>query len=67
MSRWTRVAIGLFAGIAIGASFGYAAVLAFSSNAHDRALEAVMTAAFATGPLGGALGVAVALWMGRRA
>jgi transketolase N-terminal domain/subunit len=50
----------------LGALSGYGAVLAFSGNAHDKALEAVMTAAFATGPLGAALGVAVGLIAGRR-
>jgi hypothetical protein len=66
MSKWARVAIGLVAGTALGAVLGYVSVLAFSGNAHDKDLEAVMTAAFATGPLGGALGVAAALWAGRR-
>lgn len=66
MSRLVRVAIGLFAGYALGAVLGAAAVHVFSDNAHDRALETVMTAFFATGPLGAALGVAAALaWSGR--
>lgn len=61
-----RVAVGLAAGYALGAAAGYAGVQVFSGNIHDRDLEAAMTAAFATGPLGAALGVAVALWMARR-
>ncbi len=61
-----RVALGLFAGYALGALSGYAGVQAFSGNMHDKDLEAAMTAAFATGPLGAALGVAMALWMARR-
>lgn len=61
-----RVALGLAAGYALGAAAGYAGVQVFSGNVHDRDLEAAMTAAFATGPLGAALGVAVALVMGRR-
>jgi len=61
-----RVALGLAAGYALGALSGYAGVQAFSGNVHDKGLEAAMTAAFATGPLGAALGVVVALWMARR-
>jgi transketolase N-terminal domain/subunit len=61
-----RVALGLAVGYALGAAAGYAGVQAFSGNMHDRDLEAAMTAAFATGPLGAALGVAVALVMGSR-
>lgn len=66
MSWMLRVAVGLIAGYIIGALLGYAAVEAFSSNTHDKALEAAMTAAFGTGPLGAALGTAVALVAGRR-
>jgi hypothetical protein len=61
-----RVGIGLLAGFAFGALAGYAGVQVFSGNMHDRDLEAAMTAAFATGPLGAALGVAIALVMRRR-
>ncbi|MBA4131896.1 MAG: hypothetical protein C0519_10775 [Hyphomicrobium sp.] len=61
-----RVALGLAVGYALGAVAGYAGVQVFSGNMHDKDLEAAMTAAFATGPLGAVLGVAVALWMGRR-
>ncbi len=39
---------------------------AFSGNVQDKDLEAAMTAAFATGPLGAALGVVLALWVARR-
>lgn len=58
--------MSLIAGYALGAAAGYASVLAFSGNVHDRDLEAIMTAAFATGPLGAALGVAMALVTARR-
>ena len=58
--------VGLIGYAFMGAALGYASVLAFSGNVHDKDLEAVMTAAFATGPLGGALGVAATLWAGRR-
>jgi transketolase N-terminal domain/subunit len=66
MSWVLRATLGLVAGYVLGAFIGYWAVHAFSANAHDKALEAVMTAAFATGPLGAALGVAVGLIAGRR-
>jgi hypothetical protein len=42
-------------GYAAGAASGYGLVLALSSNAHDRALEAAMTGAFVAGPLGSLL------------
>ena len=67
MHWMARVALGLAIGYALGAVAGYASVQAFSGNVHDRELEAAMTAAFATGPLGAALGVAISLVMGRRA
>ncbi len=60
-----RVAIGLFAGYIAGAVLGYGAVEMFSGNVHDKDLEAAMTAAFATGPLGAVIGVASALFIGR--
>ena len=66
MSWVLRVVLGLAAGYVIGALLGYAAVQAFSANVHDKALEAAMTAAFATGPLGAALGAAFGLLAGRR-
>lgn len=49
--------IGLVAGYAIGALAGYAGVEAFSANTHDKSLEAAMTAAFFTGPIGAVLGL----------
>jgi hypothetical protein len=65
MSTMARVALGLVLGYALGAVVGFGAVHAVSSNVHDKDLEAVMTAAFASGPLGAALGVAMALWFSR--
>jgi len=41
----------LISGYAAGAIGGYAAVQLFSSNSHDRAVEAAMTGAFVSGPL----------------
>ena len=50
-----RFAIALLCGIAgyvIVAVVGYVLIDHFSSNVHDRAMEAAMTSAFVFGPLG---------------
>ena len=60
-------------GIALGYSLlgyvamallGYVAVGQFSTNAQDRQLEAAMTAAFVTGPLGAMIGFIVGFMRG---
>ncbi len=54
-----RILIGLcsaIAGYAVAAAGGYFLIAALSSNTHDRALEAAMTAAFVCGPLGAIAG-----------
>ena len=54
-----RFGIGLLWAIAAyaGAAFaGYWLIVWFSSNTHDRSLEAAMTAMFAFGPLGAVVG-----------
>ena len=45
---------------------GYLLVQQFSSNVHDRALEAAMTGAFVIGPLGAVVGFVVGLVRGGR-
>ena len=63
-----RVGIALLhaiVGYAIGAVAGYFLVQALSSNVHDRAVEAAMTAAFVTGPLCAVVGFVVGLVRGR--
>jgi hypothetical protein len=50
------VTLMILAGYAAGVLAGYAGVIALSPNQHDRSLEALMTAFFATGPLGAAVG-----------
>jgi hypothetical protein len=50
-----RFGIGLLCAIAgypAGALVGYFLIAWFSSNTHDRSVEAAMTAAFVFGPLG---------------
>ncbi len=63
-----RIAMGFLGGLlgyALGAFGGGYLVSAFSSNTHDRSVEAAMTGAFVLGPLGALVGAAVGFW-GRR-
>ena len=53
-------------GYVLGAVVGYALVNALSSNAHDKDLEAAMTGAFLTGPLGAVIGAICGAIFGRR-
>lgn len=53
--------VALTAGYLVGALLGYVGIAALSSNSHDRAVEAAMTAAFVTGPIGALL--AATAWM----
>lgn len=65
MRRALVILGGIFVGYACGAGLGALLVQLFSSNAHDKALEIAMTAAFVTGPAGAAAG-AYAAWMWTR-
>lgn len=57
---------GLIAGYGAGALVGAALIALFSGNQHDKSLEAAMTAAFVTGPIGAVIGLAGAfLWLRR--
>ena len=54
-----RLAFSLLGGIlgyGLGACAGYALAARASSNTHDRPVEAAMTGAFVTGPLGAIVG-----------
>jgi len=53
-----RYFIGLFGGMSL--------VETFSSNAHDRSMEAAMTGAFVIGPLAGLVAVIVTIIYGLR-
>lgn len=57
---------GLVAGYAIGALAGYALLAALSTNTHDPALEASMTAAFVAGPIGALIGLVAGIVFGGR-
>jgi uncharacterized membrane protein YeaQ/YmgE (transglycosylase-associated protein family) len=66
-----RFGIGLLCavgGYLVGAFAGYWLTEWFSSNAHDRSVEAAMTSIFVWGPLGAVLAFAIGfIWCGRRA
>jgi hypothetical protein len=57
---------GLVAGYLVGAFGGGVLVDALSANTHDRAVEAAMTGAFLTGPLGAVIGLIAALGLARK-
>jgi hypothetical protein len=57
--------LGLVIGYFAGAATGAVLVALFSGNTHDKSVEIVMTAAFATGPLGALIGLLAGL-LGRR-
>ncbi len=56
---------GLVAGYAAGGLIGAVLIELFSTNRHDKSLEAAMTGAFVTGPLGALVGLIIALWWPR--
>lgn len=53
MKRLGLSLIYAIGGYLIAASLGYFLIGQFSTNSHDRAVEAAMTSAFVFGPLGG--------------
>ena len=67
MTRAIRGLTGLVAGYVGGAIIGGLLVALVSGNAHDKSLEIVMTAAFATGPIGAVIGAITGLAWRRRA
>ena len=65
-----RFGIGLLCavgGYLIAAFVSYFLIGWFSSNMHDRSVEAAMTSAFVLGPLGAVVGFVVGLVLGGRA
>lgn len=66
MRRWLlSLSVALIAYLA-GAFGGGAMLLEFSSNAHDRSLEAAMTGAFVFGPAAAIVGFLIAYLRARR-
>jgi hypothetical protein len=56
VKRALIVTLSIVAGYLLAAFAGYWAVFALSPNRHDLALEAAMSAVFAFGPVGAAIG-----------
>jgi hypothetical protein len=65
MWRASLAIVALVAGYAAGALIGAVLIEFVSGNRHDKSLEAAMTGAFVTGPLGALVGLIVALWWRR--
>jgi hypothetical protein len=64
-----RFAIGLvfaLGGYVFAAFAGYFLIESFSSNMHDRSVEAAMTSVFVFGPLGAVIGFIVGFIVGGR-
>ena len=61
MSKVVRGVLGVILGYAAGAAAGYGLIMQLSTNVFDKGLEAVMTGAFGTGPIGACLGVLIGL------
>jgi hypothetical protein len=64
-----RIGIGLLCAIGgylVAAFAGYFLIEWFSSNTHDRSVEAAMTSAFVLGPLGAVVGFIVGFILGGR-
>ena len=66
MRRFLVGLLGLLAGYPAFAFAGYWGIELFSPNAHDRSLEASMTAAFVFGPGGAIVGLIAGLMLGGR-
>jgi ApbE superfamily uncharacterized protein (UPF0280 family) len=61
MNRLLICVLGGVAGYVLFAIATYFAVQTFSSNTHDRAVEAAMTAVFVAGPIGAIAGTVASL------
>jgi hypothetical protein len=66
MRRFGFGLLGAVAGYIVGAVAGYFLVLQFSSNGHDRSVEAAMTCIFVLGPLGAVVRLITGLIRGGR-
>jgi len=64
-----RIGFGLlfaFIGFMVAAIASYFLILEFSSNTHDRSVEAAMTSVFFFGPVGGFAGLVIGIIFGGR-
>ena len=66
MRRFGSGLLWAVAGYFIGAIAGYLLILQFSSNVHDRSVEAAMTSAFFAGPAVALVGLVAGLVRGGR-
>ena len=62
-----KLVVSAIGGYLVGAVVGHALIQRLSSNRHDRATEAVMTAAFVIGPLVAVIAMVIAwfTWVGQ--
>jgi divalent metal cation (Fe/Co/Zn/Cd) transporter len=65
MLRFFASLLGLIVGYVVAAFAGGWAIDAFSSNMHDRSVEAAMTAAFVIGPAGAVVGAVAGFVLSR--
>jgi Na+/proline symporter len=66
MKRFTLSLLCAIGGYLVSAVLGYYLIGQFSSNTHDRSVEAAMTAAFVFGPLGAVIAFVVGfIFIGR--
>jgi hypothetical protein len=65
MRRFLAALLGMLIGYPLFAFAGYGIVDLFSPNNFDRSVEAVMTAAFAFGPLGAVVGIVAGAILGK--
>jgi MFS family permease len=63
MMRFGMGFLAAIAGYALLALAGYFLIDRFSSNTHDRAVEAAMTSVFVLGPLGAVVGFILGFWL----
>jgi hypothetical protein len=66
MRRFFAALLGLVVGYSLFAFVGYWAIELFSGNNHDRDIEALMSAAFAFGPIGAVIGLVTGAIVGGR-
>lgn len=66
MRTFLTATAGLIVGYLVGAFGGGYLLSLLSANVHDKSLEAAMTGAFVTGPIGAVIGFVVTLAWSRR-
>ncbi len=67
MKRFGIALLSAVGGYLVAAFVGYVLIGWFSSNVHDRSVEAAMTSVFVFGPLGAVVGFVAGFVLGGRA